>query len=125
MKLRIIYLFCCAYLMVTVSLAQQSRFKNERRIYLWDVTLSMKGVGRQPTPNIFDKVVDALEKDINSINDEQTEILVLPFQTSILDCWKTLATSTGKKSLIDKLGKTDLSTREIEEFNDFVETNES
>ena len=103
MKLRIIYLFCCAYLMVTVSLAQQSRFKNERRIYLWDVTLSMKGEGSQPTPNIYDKVVDALQKDINSINDEQTEILVLPFQTSILDCWKTLATSTGKKSLIDKI----------------------
>ena len=80
MKLRIIYLFCCAYLMVTVSLAQQSRFKNERRIYLWDVTQSMKGY-QGKTPNIFDDVVDALEKDINSVKDEQTDIWVLPFQT--------------------------------------------
>ena len=30
-----------------------------------------------------------------------------------------------QKSLIEKLSKTDISTREIEEFNDFVETNES
>lgn len=103
MKLRIIYLFCCAYLMVTVSLAQQNHFKNERRIYLWDVTLSMKGEGAKPTPNIYNKVVDALEKDINSINDEQTEIWVLPFQTSILDSWNTLATSVGKKFIINKI----------------------
>ena len=82
--------------------AQQSRFKNERRIYLWDVTLSMKGFeGR--TPDIYDKVVSALEKDINSILDEQTEIWVLPFQTSIIEEWNSKATIAGKKEIINKI----------------------
>lgn len=102
MKLRIIYLFCCAYLMVTVSLAQQSRFKNERRIYLWDVTQSMKGY-QGKTPNIYDDVVDALEKDINSVKDEQTDIWVLPFQTDIIKKWHVQATSIGKKDVIRKI----------------------
>lgn len=83
-------------------LAQQNRFKNERRIYLWDVTLSMKGY-QDKTPDIYDKVVDALEKDINSVLDEQTEIWVLPFQTSALAKWHDKATAAGKKKLIDQI----------------------
>ena len=75
-------------------MAQQSRLKNERRIYLWDVTLSMKGY-QERTPDIYDKVITALEKDINSIIDEQTEVWVLPFQTNILERWG--ATSHGSR----------------------------
>ena len=81
--------------------AQQNQFKNERRIYLWDVTLSMKG--HNGSPDIYDKVVAALEKDINSICDEHTEIWVLPFQTSVLEKWTEKATLAGKKSLISKI----------------------
>ena len=81
--------------------AQQNQFKNERRIYLWDVTLSMKGYGG--SPDIYDKVVAALEKDINSICDEHTEIWVLPFQTSVLEKWTERATVAGKKNLISKI----------------------
>lgn len=83
-------------------MAQKNAFKNERRIYLWDVTLSMKGY-QDKTPDIYDKVVAALEKDINSIKDEQSEIWVLPFQTKILDKWESKATTTGKKWLINKV----------------------
>ena len=83
-------------------MAQQNRFKNERRIYLWDVTLSMKGF-KGKTPDIYDKVIDALEKDINSIIDEQTEIWVLPFQTSILERWNVKATNAGKKDIIERI----------------------
>lgn len=83
--------------------AQQNQFKNERRIYLWDVTLSMKGKGTGGTPDIYDKVVAALEEDINSICDEHTEIWVLPFQTSVLEKWTEKATVTGKKNLISKI----------------------
>lgn len=81
--------------------AQQNQFKDERRIYLWDVTLSLKGFNG--SPDIYDKVVAALEKDINSVCDENTEIWVLPFQTSVLEKWTEKATVAGKKNLISKI----------------------
>ena len=83
MKVRRLLLLLIICAMSVNMMAQQSRFKNERRIYLWDVTLSMKGY-KERTPDIYDKVITALEKDINSIIDEQTEVWVLPFQTKIL-----------------------------------------
>lgn len=103
MKICKVFLLLCALVGIPqYSEAQNRQFKNERRIYLWDVTLSMKGFqGR--TPDIYDKVVSALEKDINSVLDEQTEIWVLPFQTSILAKWEEQATSVGKRNLISKI----------------------
>ena len=41
---KLILIFCVIYLYSIDILAQQDRFKNERRIYLWDVTLSMKRI---------------------------------------------------------------------------------
>lgn len=99
---KLLLLLYVVFLTSTDVMAQQNRFKNERRIYLWDVTLSMKGY-KGKTPDIYDKVVKALEKDINSIDDSQTEIWVLPFQTGILDKWNVKATDIGKKELIDKI----------------------
>ena len=100
--IKFLFLFCAIYLSSIDVVAQSNRFKNERRIYLWDVTLSMKGYeGR--TPDIYDKVITALEKDINTIIDEQTEIWVLPFQTRILDKWNVRATDAGKKEIISKI----------------------
>jgi len=93
----LLFLFSCSLLS-----AQNSKFKNERRIYLWDVTLSMKGYeGR--TPDIYDEVVKAIKTDINSIADEETEIIILPFQVNILDAWKEKATESGKKAIIKKI----------------------
>lgn len=99
---KILLLFCAMFFVFADMPAQQSRFKNERRIYLWDVTLSMKGY-QGKTPDIYNEVVTALEKDINSILDEQTEIWVLPFQTSILEKWNVKATQAGKKEVIDRI----------------------
>ncbi|MDR0939294.1 MAG: hypothetical protein LBN29_08085 [Mediterranea sp.] len=71
----------------------------QRRIYLWDVTLSMKAYqGR--TPDIYDDVVNFLVKEIDGITDESTEIVVLPFQTCVLETWEATATPEGKKRLI-------------------------
>ena len=81
--------------------AQSSQFKNERRIYLLDVTLSMKGY--DGAPNIYDDVIKALEADINSIADEETEIVVIPFQEVILETWKQKATADGKKAILNKI----------------------
>lgn len=102
MKVRRLLLLLIICAMSVNMMAQQSRFKNERRIYLWDVTLSMKGY-QERTPDIYDKVITALEKDINSIIDEQTEVWVLPFQTNILERWNVKATTAGKKEIIGKI----------------------
>ena len=102
MNVRRLLLLVAVLAMSVNMLAQQSRFKNERRIYLWDVTLSMKGF-KEKTPDIYDKVITALEKDINSIIDEQTEVWVLPFQTKILEKWNVKATIAGKKEIIGKI----------------------
>ena len=79
-----------------------SQNKSERRIYLWDVTLSMKGyLGK--TPDIYDKIVKFLENEINSISDESTEIVVCPFQEAILDTWKANASDVGKQTIINEI----------------------
>ena len=75
----------------------------DRRIYLWDVTLSMKGKGVKKTPNIYNEVVEFLVHDINSLTDSSTEIVVLPFQTSVLETWSTKATEEGKKKIIARI----------------------
>ena len=56
MSVRRLLLLVAVLAMSVNMLAQQSRFKNERRIYLWDVTLSMKGF-KEKTPDIYDKVI--------------------------------------------------------------------
>ncbi len=102
MKVRFVFcLFILLFICLFTSQAQDSRFKSERRVYLWDVTLSMKGYNG--APNIWSDVVEALAKDINSIDDEDTEIVILPFQTSVLEVWTQKATSGGKKELISKI----------------------
>ena len=96
-----IVLFLISFFVVANLYAQTAQFKDERRIYLWDVTLSTKGFGG--TPNIYDKVVNALKKDINSISDEETEIVVLPFQERVLKEWRYKADAAGKKALIREI----------------------
>jgi hypothetical protein len=98
-KTLLITLLLTAY---TCCLAQP---KLQRRIYLWDVTRSMKGykdgVKRPDIPDIYDNVVKFLKQEINSITDESTEIIVLPFQTRILErTWTAMATKEGKDSLV-------------------------
>ena len=75
----------------------------DRRIYLWDVTLSMKGKGAKETPNIYNDVVDFLVRDINSLTDMSTEIVVLPFQTTVLETWRAKATEEGKKAIVAQI----------------------
>jgi hypothetical protein len=75
--------------------------KSERRIYLWDVTLSMKGYNG--SPDIYDEVVAFLEKEINSLINESTEIVVLPFQERILETWRVRANEAGKKTIISNI----------------------
>lgn len=82
--------------------ARGDSYKDIRMTYLWDVTLSMKGYNG--SPNIYDKVVTAMIKDIESITNERTEIVVVPFQNSkYCDVWKEFATPQGKANLKSKI----------------------
>lgn len=83
-------------------LQSNAQNKSERRIYLLDVTLSMWGFSGN-TPDIWDDVVGFLEKEINSISDESTEIVVCTFQERILDTWKGNASIAGKQTIINKI----------------------
>lgn len=102
--------------------------KNYRYIYLWDVTLSMKGYGG--APNIWKEVTDNIINDITSNlpNSPRNEIVVIPFQTDFY-CkpWRQRGDAQGKAELIrqirqfdtDQVSNTDIGrplTRVIDEI---------
>lgn len=85
-----------------VSQSQSHHFKDERRTYLWDVTLSMKGYNG--APDIYNTVVDALIKDIQQISNPRTEIVIIPFQDGpYCEIWRANATPEGKQNVIRKI----------------------
>lgn len=88
-------------------IAQSNMVKDVRQTYLWDVTLSMQGKAKNPdgtfTPNIWNQVKSAIINDIESIQDDRTEIVVIPFQHKALDEWREFATESGKKALISRI----------------------
>ena len=89
-------------LMAPLSMFAQGKFKDVRQTYLWDVTLSMKGFNG--APDIYDQVVDVMIKDINSVTNERTEIVVVPFQDSkYCEVWREMATTAGKKALAERI----------------------
>ena len=93
---------CCLIFALIAGTARGDSYKDIRMTYLWDVTLSMKGYNG--SPNIYDKVVTAMIKDIESITNERTEIVVVPFQNSkYCDVWKEFATPQGKANLKSKI----------------------
>ena len=84
------------------AFAAGNMFKDIRQIYLWDVTLSMKGYGGNP--DIYDKVLSVMIKDIESIDNDRTEIVVIAFQdTEYCQIWRTLASENEKQQLIEDL----------------------
>jgi len=80
-------------------------FKDEKRIYIYDLTLSM--FGHNGAPNIGEDVKIQLISAIKRINDPSTEIVIIPFQDDILGIWKELATPSGKKILIQNVNAID------------------
>lgn len=89
------------------SFAQSRNVKDVRQTYLWDVTLSMQGKAKMNngsnTPNIWNEVKRAIITDIESISDDRTEIVVIPFQHKALEEWREYATESGKKTLINRI----------------------
>ncbi len=105
----------CVLLLIAFSLPAiaQREYKPERHIYLWDVTLSMKGETYpngvkvyNPEQDIYDRVVDFLEGDIRSKNiNSDSRIIVCPFQASkgVLEEWLVEATNEGKNKIISQI----------------------
>lgn len=98
----------------------KNEFKKDRYIYLWDVTLSMQGkewnsqtkkYDYVKEKDIYDLVVDEIIRDINSITDESTEIVVIPFQSAADGSYRgdknpwicKTASGPNKQELIEKI----------------------
>ncbi len=94
-------LLCFVLIFPLLAHAQVTK---ERRVYYLDCTYTMKN------PNgIWDDVRDNLKKAINNVNDETTELIVIPFwnRDEYLTSYSQLATEQGKKELCDKIDKLD------------------
>ena len=92
-------------LLLTLSLftASFAQVLKERRVYYLDCSFSMV------TPNkIWDKVCDNLINAIENVEDETTELIVVPFafdnqHHNALNAYKELATPQGKANLKNKI----------------------
>lgn len=98
----------------------KNTFKKDRYIYLWDVTVSMQGKVWNTSTNkydyvketdLYDQVVEEIVRDINSITDETTEIVVIPFQSASPNSYQgtkepwicKTASGPNKQALIEKI----------------------
>lgn len=97
---RTIFILFILFPMMLVAQNNTNYFedKPQRKVFLWDVTLSMKGAGG--CPNIWNEVKEKLIKEIKSVTDPKIEIVVLPFQHRIIDKKSEYATAEGKQRLI-------------------------
>ena len=106
--MRKISLLFSILIIATSVCAQELKPEKFRYIYLWDVTLSMKGktypdgVNEKYDAkyNIYDEVVQFLCDDIENLPSGQNrEIIVCPFQDEILATWKDVCTVDGKNNI--------------------------
>ena len=77
MKKQWLLYLLCAVMIHAESYGQT--YKNEKRIYLVDVTASMEGRGNVETPAIFKYVKQALCATLRDIERPETEIVLIPF----------------------------------------------
>jgi hypothetical protein len=91
-------------LLVSVSFrlyAQEA--KTEKRVYLVDMTASMEGKGQTPTPNILSKVKNNLIDAISSIEDQDTEILIIPFTNKPHEQQAIAGTIRERESILSRI----------------------
>lgn len=78
-------------------------FKNEKRIYLLDVTASMVGKGVIETPDIFNEVKSKLSQTILNIRSPHTEVVIIPFTNTPFEPIK--GTLDKKDSIATEINK--------------------
>lgn len=106
MKRILLFLFLLGW-GVQLGFAQQPQLKDERYIFVWDITHSMKGLGSTPGPDIWNPVVEQMSQSVDAITDERTEIVVLAYQDEAYRwLWRENATAAGKKQLLNEIEAT-------------------
>lgn len=71
-------IFVLLFFVLSVS-AHGQVYRQEKRIYLVDVTASMAGKGNVPSPDIFDGLKNQLAAAVSGIVSDDTEVLIIPF----------------------------------------------
>lgn len=74
---------CCFILLFCGMSCYAQSFRNEKRIFLLDVTASMTGKGVIDTPDIFSDVKKLLVNSLDNIESPQTEIVIVPFTNMV------------------------------------------
>jgi len=73
--------------------------KKNNHIFIWDVTLSMKGYNN--APDIYNDVVDVMVNTLSNIEENGSDIYIIPFQDKVLQTYTQKATAAGKQQAID------------------------
>ncbi len=117
---RLLVILACVLLTTSSIIAQTKVPEKERRIYLWDVSgslLSHNGKGpdidrytgdsikaRSQGNGLWMTLKDHLWQSIDKLpNNEQNEIIVIPFYAEPLTEFRAKADSEGKKSIINSI----------------------
>jgi len=73
--------------------------KKSNHIFIWDVTLSMKGYNN--SPNIYNEVVEVMVHTLTNIEADGSSIYIIPFQDKVLQTNVQIANEAGKQAAID------------------------
>lgn len=73
--------------------------KKSNHIFIWDVTLSMKGYNN--SPDIYNEVVDVMVRTLANIEADGSSIYIIPFQDKLLQTNVQIANEAGKQAAID------------------------
>lgn len=89
-KMKKILLFIVMALVSVTNVMAQGESKNMRTIYIWDLTLSMDGLGfakGAKTPKVYPDVEQVLISDIRAYAEkdgEKRDVVIVPFQERVL-----------------------------------------
>lgn len=97
-------MFNRAILLLVISVGFQYLVKGQiakksNHIFIWDVTLSMKGYNN--SPNIYEEVVEVMTRTLSNIEADGSSIYIIPFQDKLLQTNVQVANETGKQAAID------------------------
>ncbi len=84
---------------LSTSIAHSQISKKNNHLFIWDVTLSMKGYNN--APNIYDDVVQVMVNTLSNIEEDGSDINIIPFQDEVLQTYTQKATAHGKQQAID------------------------
>jgi len=94
---RAIFLLVVFILLHNIVKGQISKKSNH--IFIWDVTLSMKGYNN--SPNIYNEVVEVMVHTLTNIEADGSSIYIIPFQDKVLQTNVQIANEAGKQAAIN------------------------